>query len=110
MFRPAQTAVDDKRKLLEGEEADAEGQQDMFQVEIRMKSQIQVFDEKVIIFEIKEQSKVEQKPGQQSGPVRKFCPDMGKKPAQKIIGRNTDDDDREIINIKIAIEPQRHTG
>lgn len=105
MFCPAKAAVYDKRKLLEGEEADAERQQDMFQGKIRMKSQIQVFDKEVIIFKIKEQSKVEQQSDQQSGPVRELCPGMGKKPAQKIIGCDTDDDDREIGNIKIAIEP-----
>lgn len=105
MFRPAKTAVYDKGKLLEGKEADAEGQQNMFQGKIRMESQIQVFDKEVIIFEIKEQSEIEEKPGKQSDSVRRFCPGMGKQPAQKIIDRDTDQDDSEIVDIKIAIEP-----
>ena len=58
MFRPAKTAVYDKGKLLEGKETNTERQQNMFQGKIRMKSKIQVFNEKIIIFKIEKQSEI----------------------------------------------------
>jgi len=105
MLRSAMAAVYDKRKLLEGKEADAQRQQDMFQGEICMKGQIQVLNKEIIIFEIKEQSEIEQESGEQSGPVCSLRPGMGKKPAQKIVDRDADYDNSKIINVKIAIEP-----
>lgn len=95
---------------MKGKKTDAERQQNMFQRKIRVKSKIQIFDEEVIIFKIKEQPEIKDKPGEQPDSVQKFCPCIiclgkGKKPAQKIVEQNARYDDGQIIDVKVAIEP-----
>lgn len=100
---------------MKGKKTDAERQQNMFQHKIRVKSKIQIFDEEVIIFKIKEQPEIKDKPGEQPDSVQKFCPCIiclckiclgkGKKPAQKIVEQNARYDDGQIIDVKVAIEP-----
>lgn len=38
------------------------------------------------------------------------CGNPRKQPAEGIVQPDTDQNDRQIIEIKIAVEPQRHTG
>ena len=53
MFTSAKRPVDDEGQLLECKETDAQGQQDMFQIKIRMKSHVYIFDKEIIVFKVK---------------------------------------------------------
>lgn len=58
MFRRTGAAVDEKGQLLERKKTDAKGQQDMFQVKIGAEHIVYIFDEKVKILKIKQDSQI----------------------------------------------------
>ena len=54
----AAAAVNQKRQLLEGEEADAERQQDVPKREVCVEQGVDVLNKEVIVFKIEEESKI----------------------------------------------------
>lgn len=69
-------AVDNKRELLEGKKADAQGEKNVFQVKVRPEDIIDIFNEEIVVFKIKYNGQVYTNPGKQTDAVRQ--PGLGK--------------------------------
>ena len=115
MLRFSLAAVNDKGKLLEGKEADTKRQQDMTKREVRVEHRVDVFDEKIIVFIVEQNTEIQkdaddQRQPAQKGFVRRAGGDLRDQKAQKIVQPHAHQNDGEVVGVEIAVEPQGHTG
>ena len=99
--------IDDIGHLLEGKKADAQGQHNMLQRELRRKQGVDVANKKVEIFEIKQNPEVYQQGQCQHslpGRPRKSAHDPGHAEIQHDGGNN----DQQVAGVKVAVKPQGH--
>ncbi len=101
-------SLDEEGHLLEGEEADAKGQGDFFQPDIRVQEEIAVVDEEVEVFKIKQQAQIPQDAADEKPPAEAPAADPAEQEAEGIIPRKAHQQDPQVAHIIIAVEPERH--
>ena len=115
MFGFPQASVDHDRQLLKRKETETERQQDMFQRIVRMKGIIYIFDKKIIIFKIKQNSQIQENAGPEPDTIQRpasrgICRNQRKQETQYVIQADTGQNDCQIIYVEITVKPQRHAG
>ena len=95
--------------LLEGKEADAQGQHNVLQWDLSREQNVDVADKKVEIFVVEQDSEIHQQGCRQ---FRLPCPLPVRHPHQSgnaVIEQDGRDNNRQIAGVKVAVKPQGHS-
>ena len=103
----ALVAVDDVRKLLEGEKRNAQRQRQMVERQMQAERAVQVFKEEIVVFEIKQHAEVEEKPQQHQRQTEGFFPLGEHQLAERVIDQDAARDDRHIARVVVAVKQKR---
>ena len=103
----ALVAVDDVRKLLEGEKRNAQRQRQMVERQMQAERAVQVFKEEIVVFEVKQHTEVEEKPQQHQRQTEGFFPLGEHQLAERVIDQDAARDDRHIARVVVAVKQKR---
>ena len=103
----ALVAVDDVRKLLEGEKRNAQRQRQMVERQMQAERAVQVFKEEIVVFEVKQHTEVEEKPQQHQRQTEGFFLLGEHQLAERVIDQDAARDDRHIARVVVAVKQKR---
>ena len=104
----APVGVHDVAELLEGEEADAQGKQDIVQGKIRVGETVHIHQEKVEILVVEQDAQIEDDCQDHFGFFQLRILGTTHEPGKQVIEDDGAQNDEQVAGVKVAVEPQGH--